>query len=621
LTKNFISTINNVGEQVFKQYFLSKSESVNTNLAFDNKIFACAKNGLYLMDYENQELFFSNIYSQYSNCNSIVLFDYNNDGTKEILFQKDNYLYIITQDAQELIKQELSGKSYFSISDLDNNQKAEIISFSNLGYLSFFETTSADIKVNLDVANQGFRILISNIGLKKSLNNNISLITPFNVFSELINLSINEEKELFFKENFTETGTYEIFANANSIFDSDYSNNNDSIFIESVNLSNNYGIVFENIFYDFNNDFSSNLIYDDINNDGNSEFIIKYFQDYFYKDNNLYYVIGDLGIDVDVFQDSILENESFFITGKVKNFADYRINNVSMIILANNETIASKDFNLEKNNDSFFDFEISNLDLGINNISVILDYDNNVFENNENNNFYNKFIDVERLPFHELKYYIDSTMTSLSNDYLIIRINNIGTFDENILIKTSPSSFGNDELFIEKGLMNDFVFDLNLGYGINNFSISLINPFHNYSKNMYFNLGCEFDSHCSSGFACIAKKCVEKIEDSKVEVEIAGLTSSDNKQLSSSRITSFVTADSTATAVYWVIFIVLLLLSSYCVYLVGFKLFPDKAVVIAIVNFIIFLGITYLFNPININELMVGDILLLILLILLIRRF
>jgi len=125
------------------------------------------------------------------------------------------------------------------------------------------------------------------------------------------------------------------------------------------------------------------------------------------------------------------------------------------------------------------------------------------------------------------------------------------------------------------------------------------------------NFLCEYDNDCSNGEYCYEGECLA-IPDKSIKV-MADNYSNGTISAESNFLTGMLpifSFDSDNKILYWVVVVILDLIASYGIYLVSYKLFREQAHLLGITNFILFIGITYVFEPANMQLVLLFELIL-----------
>lgn len=627
-----IDIINTIGEKLDELYFVSLS-NITSNIAIkQNELFICSENGLYSVKFNNEinKLFYSKSpLTQYSNCHSIIIFDYNNDHNNDILFQdENNNLIIIEKNESELIKKPLNDYYFFSIDNVNNENYAQILTISKTGVGRIFDTINPDDKINLTITNNSFLVTAQNIGLKESIGE-IVFKTPFETIITNISLNPNEIKNYYFYPTIYNNSNYEINVTINDINDINMNNNFDNLFINVLNITKKNDFENNETLFIFNNNYSAKILNKDINNDGTKEKIFSIKDNIYsiYEKNNLFYDIGD--IKISSYNNSIskkrFENESILLKANISNLANYNYYNVKIFYILNDEYIYFKTLNLTQNHSYLINYSFSNLSIGTNRLGIYIDYNNLLLEKDKINNYFDINYLINRIDKHDLTFLIKKKSIDLHNQFIILKLNNSGEFNETLNCFSSPSFFKEKKITINKKTVSEFIIEFNKSIGEYSFELFLNNSKFNFSKNVNFTLNCKFDNDCKNG-KCIDSTCLYNTQEYNSSTEYLinndsktteNLTYIIQKKTLSGMIIS--NKEKSNLGVYF-INLFLIGISSYLIYLISKKLLFNYSKIISFINFIIFLIISILFVSNNMSLILFEDIILKMILLIIIKK-
>lgn len=609
--------------QVDRLPFFYPNAGVETNLALgSDEFFACASNGLYSIIVENNRLYYNNFHA-YSDCNSLIAFDYDNNNIKDVLFKQEDDLLILNSSGAELLKEENFNNELYAIGEVDEDGKAELVTVSSNAFLTVYDMTSPDNIISLWIDKLGFYANITNNGFEDSVCANLTLTTPISVESILVNVSSGESITQRFSYTPSSEEIMSLNASVVDVKDVNSSNNFDSLYFEVVNATgDSLGVIYHDYYYDFNDEIKSEVILVDVNGDGIEEEVIKDLA--LILDETGFIPLGDLSLSVNHFLDEFYANQVLEVNGFVTNNASYPVKNVDLKLLVDDVVMNSTSFNLTSAGNYTFNYNLSGFNVGEGRVFVKIDTNNKIYEINEGNNAYGKSVLIAPIPVHELNLIIDTSTTTLHNNILRLRVNNSGDFNEELTVYSNPSYF--QELTLQSSKKNIEWVDviLNLSVGGNAFEIFMENDYFYFNELIELDLDCELDSDCGEGYTCNSGSCEELDEllttsyqeeiNEVITEEFEGNESNHvNNQVgvTHNNLSGMITGsreDSGNPIFYWVAFTLLLIISSFSVYVLSFKLFEDKAHIIALVNLIFFLGIAYVFQPVNIHNVLILEI-------------
>ncbi|MBN1923721.1 MAG: PQQ-binding-like beta-propeller repeat protein [Nanoarchaeota archaeon] len=597
--------------------FLNPGTAVNTNLLPLTDAYSCASNGLYSFNYDG-ELYFNEVYDDYANCDSLTSFDYDNDGSKELLFHSGAELIVINISGQELARKDFAN-GYFSAADLDNDG-IELITITGSGVLKVYDTSYPDDGVSLYLTSSGLNVKVFNQGFENSESANLSIYTIDEFISETVNIPAGSENIKTYKISPLEKGDFTISAVISDSKDINVSNNNMSLTFEAVNATgeNYFQILHEGFFYDFNKEISSEIIQGDVNNDGITEDIIRTNEDYYdyFREGEVYYPVGDLEISYNYFLNEVFDSEPLIINCSIKNNAIYPVINASLTALIDNYIINDTSINLMPEETKYAFFNLSGL-TAYADVRVYVDYNNLIFETDETNNGIGKLVTVKPTPVHNISLTIDSSMTTLQNKYLIIKAVNNGGFDEELTVTSDSNVLTSSNIYSRAGESEEFILELDVSEKDYNFNINVFNDYLSFSENVALSFTPEEQPITYLPEVLEEEQQVQENTPQQVE-EVMSSNASQSIEavtnIKTSNLTGLVVVKSSNdlfdSTLYWVLIIGLLLLSSFAVYVVSFKLFENQAVFIALSNIIIFACIIYLFKPFNIHVILLEELIL-----------
>ena len=614
---NKIIALNLQGEIIGSIPFFSLKTAVNTNLASGDEVYACALNGLHAVNLGDDFLYYENVYLNYPNCANPVLFDYNNDGHAEILFSMNNSLKIINSEGEELASKTSDSKLFLTVDNLNNDGLAEVAALSETGKLTVYNTASPDNTVHLLLNGSGLIAEIINNGHADSSNATLAIIFMNESFSKTASIPSGGKITEFFKITPLVTGEFYINASITDAVDFNALNNNDSIVVQIFQITNDSGleIISNNHFYDFNNNYESALNLLDVNGDKIKEYVINTTGSVYYDtfmENSNFYPIADLMLILNSFPDEVYENEALQVTASITNTGVYNITNAAVSLLVDGFINDTVKYDIMKNSTKSFSFNLSGLTVGYHFVKVRTDYDAEICENNEDNNEQSKGITVYETPLHELSVLIDTTGTTLYNNMLKIIINNSGTFNEDLRISSNPEFFTSKTVTSNKKTVQEYYAELkNIHAGAESFNLTISNQYYYFSHMIGLNFLCEYDNDCSNGEYCYEGECLA-IPDKSIKV-MADNYSNGTISAESNFLTGMLpifSFDSDNKILYWVVVVILDLIASYGIYLVSYKLFREQAHLLGITNFILFIGITYVFEPANMQLVLLFELIL-----------
>jgi hypothetical protein len=502
-----------------------------------------------------------------------------------------------------------------TVDDVDNDSRAEIISLSNNGVLSVYETSYPDNSLSLNLNSSGFFVNVENIGLEDSQGANLTLYTLNESFSQLINVPAGSIRTYFFDFNPSYEGEFDINIVVSDELDYNAENNEESISVEVINVTSDedYEFFTSSYYFDLSNEFSSELEFSDANNDGVNEFIIDSLGNGYdlIRDGNNFISLGDLSLNVNHFYDEIYEDEFLEVFGTVINEADYPVYNVSAFLLMDDEIIDFVYFNMSSDSNNTFSFNITQLNPGTSMVKVLVDYEQQVFENDESNNIQGKNVLIAELLVHNLTTVIDLTSTSVENNYLKLRIFNYGGYDEELTISSDNDIIETQTIIVNNSSVDLFLIPLNIDYEDYFFNLTINNSFYH------------FDEFISLSFQ--QEEVLEQDEDFFFQEENDSsqeLNEEENIENNYSLISGAFTVDGGEfnPIIYWGGIVILLIIASVLIYFVSFKFFSEQAQFIAITNFILFAGLAYVFHPSNMHIILLEQIIISLAVFSIVRR-
>lgn len=629
-TQDGITALDEYGSVISELSYFYPFHGVDTNIAGVNEFFTCAENGLYSFVLEDNKLYFSN-FIPYNDCSNPGVMDFNNDGLLDVVIKQDNDLIILNNSGSELTREDIGEDFHFSISDYDNDNMAEFI-ITKSGVLTTYDTTFPDNEISLTLTSSGFKAIVENIGYEDSQSASLTFNFENESFSKNINIPSGESEEVIINYTPNITGVHEVNAVINDSKDIKVLNNNISLSFEVINLTqNNHGILYNNTYYNLSNNHSSVLKLGDVNGDGIREFLINTDSnneyDYVIDESTGYIKLGDLELLVYDFYDEIYDNESIKIRTFVKNKAVYKVRNASLTLFRNNNIIQNEEFNMDEEGTKAFNFTINDFNPGHSIIKIALDYENELSESNEDNNIFTKTVNVEKTPVHELSVLIGLSTTNLHNKNMNLLINNSGGFNETLIINCEPSICLEKNITINKGSVKESLIGLNVSIGEYEFNFTLSNENYYLSELLNLDFNCMYDSDCGEGRVCLRNECVNELREEVQTIKTINTNGSSNNTIDSSYNNALISSMIAASSLlnlnnplfYWITLSILLIISSMGVYFVAYSFLKNHAQYISITNFLIFLGITLVFEPINIHLILLEEVLISFIIIFLIR--
>ncbi len=618
-SRNRIYIYNNDGDIIDSLFYLSRADAVDTDIAVENSIVSCADNGLYITDIDSGTLYFSKVFSQYKGCLSPAIFDFNGDGSNDIIFVNGNNLTIVDWDGNLLDTKDMGGGGKFSIYDVDGDGVAEIAFIRNDGRFYLLSTSRPDVSATLFFNASGFFANLSNIGPTTARGSlNITYLDKANSYEYTINShsSIVVPIEL----NLSKLGSYTLSINYVLDDDKDSSNNQDQISFTTYGYEDKRFCLIGSKLYDFNSGFVYDIEEKNIDNSGNDRDVVVMDRPY-YIDGFTLHQLGDISLSFNNFTNSFMTNSSRNVYGKVFFDGDYVVYNLNFSVFIDGKQY----YNLQLGNISKgeydYNFTLSVKEPGTHTFWAGVMYNSSFYDANPNDHSFFYYLNVSKPKEMRIDFGIDLSTLSLHNNYFNLVINNSGDFDDTVFVYSNSSLFEPIEIFSKKGTIVEYPIYLNLSMGRFKLDVNIVSSSNNLSKVFDLNIGCVYDSDCPSGSICQHSACVaEQIEYSSNSSSVVVEESSESEH--SSPLTGMITGavNANSKVIYWFEVIPLLLIGSFGVYLISFRFMEEKAIVPAIFNLILFGAILFLYSPSNLPLVLLEEVVLSLFIFGLIRR-
>ncbi|VVB76304.1 Uncharacterised protein [Candidatus Tiddalikarchaeum anstoanum] len=582
-------------------YYVGRSITIDTNIAMGDNIISCVSNGLYITRIEDDTTYYENYLEEYGGCSSPLLFDFDNDGEYDIIFNHNNTIVILDGSGTYLTERVVPDTKYLSVGDLDNDNKAEIVTVSGSGLVNVFDTTIPNLGLDVFINEQGFFANITNSGFENSMGAELSLISPYDSVVDAVNVLAQSSiiRELSWEPS--EIGEYNINISVFDPAESDYSNNNKILGLFVVKgYDNNFGILYNNNYYDVSNDYATLLLDADINHDGAGEkTIIVDGRYYYYNGNYSFNEAGDLTASVEQLRQNYYDNETVQIRGEVYNNAPYELNDFSISLLVDGRAERTVRKSLQPESSGSFYYSLNNLSLGQHTIGVIIDSENIIMESNEMNNEYSQNFNVLSSKIHSLTINSNSDNFTLHNQVLKVHLSNEGDFDEEVRFFADNEYKGIILVPSHAELDSELYFNYSLGS--HEITFSALSDYAVYNSSFTAELTCSFDDDCMANCKCINSTCA-------YINPLTGLAVLAETNSISGLLTSFGSINIPDQAV----FILLLAFSSISVYFLIKSFMPTYELVWSFANFALFFVLSLIFGAERITSILIEEVIIII---------